>query len=160
MRIKGLCCTNSLSTSSAVNVTIPLDPMLNRETTALVVEDREVELAEALGVGEHVDFDDPPARDREAECDTRPSARRPHQPRRAIHKRRLCGLGAPREGLGHCGRAADLRRCAHLHGCAVGPEYDVRVEQREKTKCWSQHDIFLKFEAARKSKSRIQDLLV
>jgi hypothetical protein len=39
-----------------------------------VVKDRQVELAKALGVGEHVDFDDLPARNREAEYDTRSSA--------------------------------------------------------------------------------------
>ncbi len=32
--------------------------MPSRWTTALVVEDRQVELAEALGVGDHVDLDD------------------------------------------------------------------------------------------------------
>jgi hypothetical protein len=45
---------------------------------ASVVEDRHVELAEALAVGHQVYFDDLPARDREAEYDTRPSARSPH----------------------------------------------------------------------------------
>jgi hypothetical protein len=33
-----------------------------------VVEDRQFELAKALGVGDHVDLDDLPEHDREAEC--------------------------------------------------------------------------------------------
>src|SRR2546425_4929585 len=46
---------------------------LTRAATSVgssVVEDRQVELVEALGVGEYVDCDDLPARDREAEDDT------------------------------------------------------------------------------------------
>jgi hypothetical protein len=97
-----------------------------------VVEDRQVKLAKALGVGEYVDFDDLPAHDREAEYDTRPSAWSPHGSRGSVHKRRLCGPGMPREGLGHGRRTTDLARCACLHGCAVGSEHDVRVEHREK----------------------------
>ena len=64
----------------------------------LVVQDRQVELAKALGVGEHVDFDDLPARNREAEYDTRPSAWSPHGAHRSVHERRLCGPGTPLNG--------------------------------------------------------------
>ena len=45
-----------------------LNPNLNPETTASVIEDRRVELARALAVGDHVDFHDLPARDRETEA--------------------------------------------------------------------------------------------
>lgn len=37
-----------------------------------VVEDRQIELAEAVGVGDHVDLDGLPGRDREAETSSRP----------------------------------------------------------------------------------------
>jgi hypothetical protein len=41
------------------------------------LEDRYVEMAKALGVGDQVDCDDLPACNREAEYDTRPSPRSP-----------------------------------------------------------------------------------
>jgi hypothetical protein len=47
-------------------------PELTRAASPSVVEDRQVELAKALGVGDQVDLDDLPARDREAEYDTGP----------------------------------------------------------------------------------------
>lgn len=94
--------------------------------------DLQVELAQALVIGEQVDGDDLPARDREAEHDSRASARSPDGSGQAVDERRLCGLGAPREGLGHGRRTADLLRRARLLGGAVGSEHDVRVEQREQ----------------------------
>jgi hypothetical protein len=61
-----------------------------------VAEDRQVEPAEALGVGEDVG-DNPPAPDREAEGDTRPAARRPHGSGDAVDECRSCEPGTPRE---------------------------------------------------------------
>src|SRR5262249_12063637 len=52
-----------------------------------VVEHHQVELYEARGVGEQVDFDDLPTRDREAKDDERLSAPHPHQSRSSIHGR-------------------------------------------------------------------------
>jgi hypothetical protein len=60
------------------------------------VEDRQVELADALRVGDQVDLDDLPASDREAEDDTRRSARSTDQTRGSIHQRRSCRPGTPR----------------------------------------------------------------
>ncbi len=75
---------------------------------ASVVEDRQIELAEACGVGEYVDFDDLPARDREAEYDTRSSAGSPHGPSGSVHECQLSGPGTPQEGVGHGPRTSDL----------------------------------------------------
>jgi hypothetical protein len=58
-----------------------------------VAEDRQVELAKALGVGEYLDFDDLPARDREAKDDSRPSTRSPHGSHGSVHQRHSCGPG-------------------------------------------------------------------
>jgi hypothetical protein len=79
----------------------------------------------------------------------RPSALNPHQSRGSVHQRRLCGPGAPREGVGHGRRTADLSRSAHLNGCAVGSEHDVWVEHREKR---------LEVTAARGSEEGVDDL--
>jgi hypothetical protein len=46
---------------------------------ASIVEDHQVELAKALGVGDQVDLDHLPVTDDEAEDDPRPSARSPHR---------------------------------------------------------------------------------
>ncbi len=59
-------------------------------------------------------------------------ARIPHESRGAIHERRLGGPGASLEGVGHGLRTADLRGCAHLHGCGVGSEHDLGVEHGEQ----------------------------
>jgi len=61
-----------------------------RPVGSSVVEDHEVELPEALGVGEEVDFDDLPARNRKAEYHTRLSARSPHSSRGAVDECALC----------------------------------------------------------------------
>jgi hypothetical protein len=85
----------------------------------------QVELAEALEVGDQVDLDDLPAGDREGEYDARPSGLGPHGSRRSVQERWLCEPGSPEEGIGHGRRTADLVRRADLHGRAVGTEDDV-----------------------------------
>jgi len=92
----------------------------------------QVELAEALRIGEHADSGDLPVRDGEAEYDARPAARRPDSSGGSVHEGRLSGPSTPGEGADHRRRAADLPRRARLHGCAIGPEHDVWVEHREK----------------------------
>ncbi len=67
-----------------------------RVRRASVVEYCQVELAQALGVGYEVDFEDLPELDREAEDDTRPSAWSPDGSHRSVHERRLGSAGAPR----------------------------------------------------------------
>lgn len=79
-------------------------------------------MAEALGVGDHGDLDDPAARYREIEDDLRASLAGPHESRGSIHERELCGTSTPRECGGDGRRSADLLRCTHLHGFTVGPE--------------------------------------
>src|SRR5205814_9246880 len=49
------------------------------------VEDCQVELAEALSVGDHLDLDDPAGADREAEHNTRPPAGRPYQSHGSVY---------------------------------------------------------------------------
>jgi len=93
------------------------------------VEDRQIETAKTVGVGNEVDFDDLPACNGEFEDDTRLSAHGPHSSCSAIDQRQFRRPGASREGFGHGGSAADLRRCARLHGCGVGPENGVRIQQ-------------------------------
>ena len=89
-----------------------------------------------LGVGQDVDLDDLPARDREPEDRGRPSTRRRNDSRRSVHE---CRSGErakpPREGerlLGHGRRAPDHPRCARGHGADVGSEHHVGVERREQ----------------------------
>jgi hypothetical protein len=60
-----------------------------------VGEDRQLEPAKALGVGDHVDFDDASPRDAEAEHDEQPSTRSHDDSHGAVHERRLCEPGAP-----------------------------------------------------------------
>lgn len=89
-------------------------------------------MAKALGVGDQVDSDDLPACDREAEHNTRSSARSPHGSHSSVHQRRLGEPGTPREGVGHRRRTADLPRGARTHSRAVSSEHDVWVKHREQ----------------------------
>ncbi len=89
-------------------------------------------MAEPHGVGDQVDGDDHPARDREAEDDTRLFARSPHGSGGPVHECRLCRASMPRQGVGHGRRAADLARCTQMHGRGVGAEHDIWVEQRDQ----------------------------
>lgn len=61
-------------------------------------EHRQVELAEARGIGDHVDLDDLPAREREAEHPEQPSTRNEDDSHRTVHERRSCEPGTSREG--------------------------------------------------------------
>src|SRR5829696_4139856 len=60
-----------------------------------VVEDRQVELAEALGVGEDVDLDDLPPPDREAHDRKRPSTRSHDDSYGSVHERQSYEWGEP-----------------------------------------------------------------
>jgi hypothetical protein len=90
-------------------------------------------LAKALGVGDHVDFDDLAARDREAEYEQQPSTRSHDDTHGSVYERYLCEAGTPREGerlLGDSRRTAGRRR-ARRCGTAVRPDHDVWVEHRD-----------------------------
>jgi hypothetical protein len=92
---------------------------------ALVLKENQVESAEARGIGEHVDLGDLSALDSQAENDARPSARGLHGSGAPVDERRSRKPGTPREDVGY-------GRRAHSHGRVVGPEHDVRVEQRQQ----------------------------
>src|SRR5215207_7628051 len=100
-----------------------------------VVEDRQIELAEARGVGDRVDLDDLPIPDREAEYHKEPSTRSHDDSRGSVDERRSCGPGSPLSrppGRGWRTMYLPRCRCAHSHGTAVCSEHDVRVEHRDK----------------------------
>jgi hypothetical protein len=59
------------------------------------VQHGQVELVEVLEVGDHVDLDDLPACDREAEYCEQPSAWSDDDSNGAVHECRLCGPGTP-----------------------------------------------------------------
>jgi len=63
---------------------------------------------EALRVGNQVNCDDLPVRDREAEYDLRTSMRSPHESHRSIHERQLGISRTPRELLSHGWRTTNL----------------------------------------------------
>jgi hypothetical protein len=73
-----------------------------------VVEDRKAQLAEALGVGDHVDLDDLAACDREIEHEEQPSTPGHDESHGSVHKSRSRSLGTPRELPGHGQRTTDL----------------------------------------------------
>src|SRR6478609_8184854 len=84
-----------------------------------VVEDREVELVEAVVRSEHVDVDDLAVTDREVPGDLGTSAHRPYEPDGAVDERSLGGEGATRERAGDGGSAPNFLRRAHSHGGGV-----------------------------------------
>src|SRR5829696_470094 len=105
------------------------------ECLASVVENRQVELPQALGVGEDVDLDDLAARDREAHYRKRPSTLKHDGSCGSVNARRSYEGGEPREDerlLSHVLRTAHLPRCARRYATAVGSEHDVRVEHRDE----------------------------
>src|SRR6059058_6095402 len=100
-----------------------------------VVEDRQVNLAEARGVGDHVDLDDLPTREREVEYPKQPSTRSHDDSYSTVHERRSCEMGKPRVGEGLLGarpRSADFPRSLRRRGGAVGTDHDVRVEHSDE----------------------------
>src|SRR5262249_17488539 len=100
-----------------------------------IIEDPQYKLAKPLGVGDHVNFDDPPAPDRESQNDTQPPIRDHNNSRDSVNARHLSEPGPPREGhriLSHSRRPA--HRGWHTSGDsrAIGPDHDIRVEDREQ----------------------------
>jgi hypothetical protein len=64
--------------SPTLRRTLSAEPSIRaRPAGSSIAEDRKVEPTKALAVGEEVDPGDLPARDREADCDARPSAAAP-----------------------------------------------------------------------------------
>jgi hypothetical protein len=102
------------------------------------MKDRQVEPAEPCGVGEHVDFDDLPARDREAHHRNQPSPWSHDDARGTVHQCRLREPGKPREAasgerlLAHGPRTADQPPGAHSHGTGIGADHDIWVEHRQQ----------------------------
>src|SRR3954452_7942047 len=99
------------------------------------VEDRQVELAEALGVGEDVHLDDPSVPDREARDRERPPVPDGDRADRTVDERRPHLDIEAREGerlAGHVGRSPDNPRGADGSGTAVGPADHVRVQHLEQ----------------------------
>jgi hypothetical protein len=96
-----------------------------------------------LGVGEHLDGDDPAVDDREVEHRPRFAARRPHRTRRTVDQRALCAAGASGEGLrdrrcspyktGQWGSASGLIRRCRFDGDGVGSQHDVGIEHGEQS---------------------------
>ena len=80
-----------------------------------ILEYRQLELAEAFGVGDYVDLDDLPASDRKTECTKQPSTRSHDDSHRSVYERQSCEARAARVGersLGPSPRTADLPRYA------------------------------------------------
>ena len=76
--------------------------------SSLVVQDRQVELAEACGVGDHVDLGDLAARDREIEYEEQPTMPGHDDSYGSVHEGRSRSLGTSRELSGHGLRTTDL----------------------------------------------------
>jgi uncharacterized protein YbjT (DUF2867 family) len=100
---------------------------------ASVVEEGQIELVNALGVGDRADLDDLPATDREAEYHKEPSTRSHDDSHRSVDERRSCGPGTPLgHPLDHGWRTTDPPRYARRRGTAVCSEHYLRVEHRNK----------------------------
>src|SRR5262245_66524726 len=63
-----------------------------------VVEDPQIKLAKPLAVGDHVNFDDAPAPDREGQNNAQPPSGGYDDSRDSINERHLRERGTPREG--------------------------------------------------------------
>jgi hypothetical protein len=106
---------------------------LSRAAEASAVEEGQVQLVEALGIGDRVDLDDLAVPDLEVQYHKEPSTRGHDDTHGAVHERRTRGPGTSYErppGHGRC--TVDLPRYARRQGGAVGSEHDVRVEHRDK----------------------------
>ena len=82
------------------------------EVGSSVAQDRQVEQAEARGVGDHVDLGDLPACDRETEDEEQLSTRGHDDSYGSVHEHRLCFPGTSGELPGHGQRTTDLPRRA------------------------------------------------
>src|SRR6266568_7321515 len=97
-----------------------------------VVENCQFKLAKVLWVGKHIDCDNLPTSNREAEDDTQSPARSPHKSNGPVYERQFCCPGSPRELPGHGQRTANLLQSAHMHGCLIGSKHSIWVEHRKK----------------------------
>lgn len=79
-------------------------------TRPSITENREVELAEALGVGDYIHLHDLPARDRHAEYPEPSSVRCDDDSHRSIHERRSSEPGTPRHDQASGGRVGEVSR--------------------------------------------------
>src|SRR5204862_93563 len=95
-------------------------------------ENRQLEGAQSLTLSDRLDFNDLPARDREAEHHEESSTRSNDHSHGSVHERRLRRASTALSGpAGHGCRAADLQR-VRTHRSAVASKHDVRVEYRQK----------------------------
>src|SRR5262245_19321178 len=104
-------------------------------TDSSVVEDPQIKLAKPVGVCDHVNFDDPPAPDREGQNDAQPPIGDHDDSRDSINERHLCERGTRRECervFSHGRRPADLDWWTSGNGRAIGPHHDIRVEDRKQ----------------------------
>src|SRR5262245_18552175 len=100
-----------------------------------IIEDLQYKLAKPLGVGDHVNFDDPPAPDREGQNNAQPPIWGYDDSRNSINQRHLREPGTPREGervFSHGRRPAHLGWRTSGDSHAIGPDHDIWVEDREQ----------------------------
>src|SRR5215207_1909915 len=105
------------------------------ELTRSAVEDGQVQLPEPLGVGDDVDVGDLAVPFLEVEDDEQSLERSDYDAHGSVDKRRLSEPGPCREGQrppSYGPRTVDLARSASTHGCAIGSNDDVGVENRDK----------------------------
>lgn len=98
-----------------------------------LVKHRQVELPQTRLIAKYIDFYNFAGIDCKGHDGKRLAARKPrNDPRGPIHEHRLYGCGEPREHpclLGHRPCAANQLRCT---GAAIGAEYNIWIEHREK----------------------------
>src|SRR5262249_23907008 len=102
-----------------------------RQRNSSVVEDRQVELAKARGVGHDLNLGDLPALERELEHPQQSSPRSEDESYRSINEHRLRESGGSRErqcSLGPASRTTDFSRSAWQCCSFVDPNDDVWVE--------------------------------
>src|SRR5215471_2520533 len=99
-----------------------------------VTENPQIKLVKALGIGHHVNCDDPPAPDRECQYDAQSATGGHDDSRRSVNKRHLCEPRTTRAGerlFGYERRTAEVPRCASRYSGAVGMEHDLGVEHSQ-----------------------------
>src|SRR5262249_12497052 len=100
------------------------------------LEDRQVELANTLGVGNQINFDDPPAPDRESQHETQSATGGDDDSRGSVNERDLCEPRTSSVGqrpFGEQQRTTQLPRRACRDGVTVGAQHDVGIEYRHKS---------------------------